>query len=78
MVGFLRFVFIFFLVLFLLGFVARILLQLFLRRIAKKMESHQRNQEQQTGDTFVKNTNERDKIIGKETGEYVDYEEIKE
>jgi len=78
MVGFLKFVLIFFLVLFLLGLVSRLLLRLFLQRLAKKMESHQNNYEQKAGDTFIKNPSDKGKKISQDTGEYIDYEEIKD
>lgn len=76
MIAFLKFIFYFFLTLFLLGLIGRIALRLWLRRLYKKVN-------QETGQQSSDNSRERNfsfprkrKIINKNQGEYVDYEEL--
>lgn len=75
--AFLRFLIIFFLVLFLLGVISRFLLKLFFLRFARKM-SNQNEYKHQEGETFIRSPFEKEKKVSKDTGEYIDFEEIKE
>jgi len=76
MIAFLKFIFYFFLALFLLGLIGRIALRLWLRRLYKKMNQEAGQQspdsERNSGFSFTR----RKKIIDKNQGEYVDYEEL--
>lgn len=76
MIAFLKFIFYFFLALFLLGLIGRIALRLWLRRLYKKMNQEAGQQspdsERNSGFSFT----QRKKIIDKNQGEYVDYEEL--
>lgn len=78
MVGFLRFVLIVFLVLVLLGFISRILLRVFLKRLARKMGYQEPARERKEGETHINTTPRHDKKVNGDVGEYVDFEEIKE
>ena len=76
MVGFLTFLFYFFLALMILGFISRILLKFWLRRVFKRMNQGATNSNQ--GTNFNSNNPQpKKKIIDRNEGDYVDYEEIK-
>ncbi|HDP75093.1 MAG TPA: hypothetical protein ENN49_04355 [Bacteroidales bacterium] len=76
MIAFLEFIFYFFLTLFLLGLVGHIALRLWLRRLHKKMnqEEWQQSSDKSKGKNF--SFIRKKKIIDKNQGEYVDYEEL--
>lgn len=76
MLGFLRFILIAFLVLTLLGFISRFLLRIFLTRLARKMTNQQEDKGHRVGDTFIKDTTQREKVVDKNVGDYIDFEEI--
>ncbi|HOK60208.1 MAG: DUF4834 family protein [Tenuifilum sp.] len=76
MIAFLKFIFYFFLTLFLLGLIGRIILRLWLRRLYKKInqETGQQSSDNSKGRNF--SFTRKKKIIDKNQGEYVDYEEL--
>lgn len=78
MLAFLRFILITFLVLTILGFVFRLLLRLYLLRLARKIRKQEEeyNKGQQVGDSFIKNTTTKEKVVDNNIGDYIDYEEI--
>jgi len=76
MVGFLKFILITFLVLTILGYLSRFLLKIFLIRLAKKMNPTEDDKGQRIGDTYIKGNPSKEKVVDKEVGDYVDYEEI--
>jgi len=77
MIAFLRFILIAFLVLTILGYISRFLLKIFLLRLAKKM-NHQQEEDRgsKVGETYIKGNPTKDKVVDKNIGDYVDYEEI--
>ena len=77
MLGFLKFILITFLVLTVLGYIFRFLLKIYLKRLARKMSNYQEYQGEKVGDAFIKNTTSKEKVVNKDVGDYVDYEEIK-
>lgn len=76
MLGFLKFILIAFLVLTILGFIARLLLRIFLTRLARRMTNQQEDKGQKVGDTYIKDTTPKEKVVDKNVGDYVDFEEI--
>lgn len=76
MVAFLTFIFYFFLALFVLGLIGRFALRLWFRRLHKRM--NQGTDEQPSEGTSGKKFTftRKKKIIDKDQGEYVDYEEL--
>ncbi len=76
MVGFLKFILITFLVLTILGYLSRFLLKIFLIRLAKKMNPKEDDKGQKVGDTYIKGNPTKEKVLDKDIGDYVDYEEI--
>ena len=76
MLAFLRFIVIAFLVLTILGFISRLLLRIFLTRLARKMNNHEGDKGQKVGDTYIKETTTKEKVVDKNVGDYVDFEEI--
>ena len=77
MVAFLRFILIAFLVLTILGYISRFLLRIFLTRLANKINNQQEeNKGQKVGDAFIKGNPTKEKVVDKNVGDYVDYEEI--
>jgi len=78
MLYFLRFLAISFLVLFLLGLISRLLLQLFVKRMGKRYGWNQSSQSRPEGDVTVNQTHQQNKMVNKDIGEYVDFEEIKD
>jgi len=76
MLAFLRFILIAFLVMTILGYVFRILLKIYLTRLARKMNNQGEYKGQKVGETFIKNTTTKEKVVDKNVGDYVDYEEV--
>ncbi len=83
MEGFLTFVLVFALIIWLIGRFFPILLALFVKRkLAKMSNEHQRYAKQQQprykeGDVIVEIEKEEKKIVDNNVGEYIDYEETK-
>ncbi|RPH32379.1 MAG: hypothetical protein EHM93_09455 [Bacteroidales bacterium] len=77
MLAILRFILIFFLVITVLGWVARLFLRIYLTRLARRMQNHTEDKGQKVGETFIKDTTAKEKVVDKSVGDYVDFEEIK-
>lgn len=77
MLALLRFILITFLVLTVLGWIARILLRIYLTRLARRMQNHEEDKGQKVGETYIKDTSSKEKVVDKNVGDYVDFEEIK-
>jgi hypothetical protein len=77
MLTFFKIILIIFLVLTILGYVSRFLLKIFLIRLAKKMNPTENDKGQRVGDTYIKDTPTKEKVVNKNIGDYVDFEEIK-
>lgn len=77
MFAFLRFILITFLVLTVLGWIARIFLRIYLTRLARRMQNHEEDKGQKVGETYIKDTASKEKVVDKNVGDYVDFEEIK-
>ncbi|MFO8020998.1 MAG: DUF4834 family protein [Perlabentimonas sp.] len=79
MLGIFRFLAIFFLIIVLLGYIFRFLLRFFVRRMQKRYEKGQQQQgryKRKEGEVHVTKTPPTEKIVDKDVGEYVDYEEV--
>lgn len=77
MLAFLRFILIAFLVITILGYISRFLLKIFLMRLAKKMNAQQEEYKgQKVGDAFIKGNTTKEKVVDKNVGDYVDFEEV--
>ncbi|GEM_PF-438285 len=77
MLGFLRFILIVFIVITVLGYISRFLLKIFLLRLAKKMNVQQeKDKGQKVGDAYIKGNPAKEKVVDKNVGDYVDFEEI--
>jgi len=77
MLGFLRFILIVFIVITVLGYISRFLLKIFLFRLAKKMNVQQeKDKGQKVGDAYIKSNPTKEKVVDKNVGDYVDFEEI--
>jgi len=77
MLGFLKFILYAFLVLTILGYISRFLLKIFLIRLAKKMNNHEESKKgQKVGDAYIKGNTTKEKVVDKNVGDYVDFEEI--
>ncbi|MFP4557318.1 MAG: DUF4834 family protein [Bacteroidales bacterium] len=79
MLGIFRFFAIFFLIIVLLGYLSRFLLRIFVRRMQKRYNNEQQQQQKyrrKEGDVHVTKTPPKEKIVDKDVGEYVDYEEV--
>jgi uncharacterized protein YpmB len=73
----LRFIAIFFLVIFLLSLVSRLVIRYFFKRMGSQFESNNgQTQQRPEGEVYVKKTPKKDKIVDKNVGDYVDYEEV--
>lgn len=74
-----RFILIFFLIIYLLGYVFRFIIKLYLKRFQHRYDNGE-NQKQQRpeGDVFVSKTVPKEKVVDKNVGDYVDYEEVKD
>ena len=77
MLAVLRFILIFFLVITVLGWIARLFLRLFLSRLARKMQNQTEDKGQKVGETYIKDTTTKEKVVDKNIGDYVDFEEVK-
>lgn len=78
MLAFLRFILIVFLVLTILGWIGRIFLRIYLARLARRMQQQYEDKGQPVGDAYIKdNPSNKEKIVDKNVGDYVDFEEIK-
>jgi len=72
-----KFFAIIFLILFLLAFVSRIALRRFFRRMQNQQDPRQQNKSnRREGDVYVTKNPQKDKIVDKDVGDYVDYEEV--
>ena len=77
MLGILRFILIVFLVLTILGYLSRFLLKLFLLRLAKKINKQQEaDKGQKVGDAYIKANQTKEKVVDRNVGDYVDFEEV--
>lgn len=78
MLAFLKVILIIFLVLTILGWIARIFLRVYLTRLAKRMQQNQQEDKgHKVGETFIKDTTPKEKVVDKNVGDYVDFEEVK-
>ena len=77
MLAFLRVILIIFLVLTVLGWIARLFLRVYLTRLARRMQNHQEDKGHKVGEAFIKYTSSKEKVVDKSVGDYVDFEEIK-
>ncbi len=78
MFGFLRFVLIAILVIYAVGFIFRLLLRFYIKRMGKKYGWNAQESEQRPeGEIKVKGNRPQSKKVDKDLGEYVDYEEVK-
>jgi len=78
MLGIFRFFAIFFLIIVLLGYISRFLLRFFVKRMQKRYEKNQQQgrYKRKEGEVHVTKTPPKEKIVDKDVGEYVDYEEV--
>lgn len=75
---FLKFILIVFIVLTVLGWIGRIFLRIYLARLARRMQQqYEAEKGQKVGETYIKDTTSKEKIVDKTVGDYVDFEEIK-
>lgn len=72
----LRFLLIFFLVIFLISYIIRILARIFFRRMASDFNQQQGRKSRPEGDVSVSPPPKHDKMVDKDVGDYVDYEEV--
>lgn len=77
MLALLRFILIAFLVLTILGWIARLFLRIYLTRLAKRMQNNTEDKGQKVGETYIKDTASKGKVVDKSVGDYVDFEEVK-
>lgn len=78
MLAFLRFVLIAILVIYAVGFIFRLLLRFYIKRMGKRYGWNAQESEQRPeGDIEVKGNRPQSKKVDKDLGEYVDYEEVK-
>ena len=76
---FLKFILIVFIVLTVLGWIGRIFLRIYLARLARRMQQqYEAEKGQKVGETYIKDTSSKEKIVDKTVGDYVDFEEIKQ
>jgi hypothetical protein len=73
----LKFFAIVFLVIFLIGMIARIVLQSFFKRMGKRYGFSQQDKSRPEGEVTVNQTRHTNKIVDKDVGDYVDYEDVK-
>jgi len=74
--AFLEFILTAILILIILGYISKFLLKLYLTRLARKMGAFRQEEERSFGETYIKDTTSKDKIVNKDIGDYIDYEEI--
>ncbi len=73
----LRFLLIFFLVIFIISYILRIFARIFFRRIQKDFNQQQQGQNNRPeGDVSVSKPPKQEKMVDKDVGDYVDYEEV--
>lgn len=78
MLAFLRFILIAILVIYIMGFIFRLLLRFYIKRMGKRYGWNAHESEQRPeGDIKVKGAQPKTKKVDKNIGDYVDYEEIK-
>lgn len=77
MLAVLRFILIFFLVITVLGWIARLFLRIYLTRLARRMQNQAEDKGQKVGETYIKDTTTKEKVVDKNIGDYVDFEEVK-
>jgi hypothetical protein len=78
MFAFLRFVLIAIIVIYLLGFIFRLFLRFYIKRMGKRYGWNAQESEQRPeGDIKLKGTQPKSKKVDKDLGDYVDYEEVK-
>lgn len=75
MITFLTFIFYFFLGLMILGFISRLLLKFWLRRVFKRMNEGASHNYQERNNSNAPQSKK--KIIDRNEGDYVDFEEVK-
>lgn len=75
MIAFLKFLFYFFLALFILGFISRLLLKFWLKRVFKRVNENAANH-YQNSNSYTSQPSKK-KIIDRNEGDYIDYEEVK-
>lgn len=72
----LRFLLIFFLVIILISYIVRILARIFFKRIQRDFNQQQGYKNRPEGDVTVSSPPKQSKIVDKNVGDYVDYEEV--
>ncbi len=77
MLALLRFILIAFLVLTVLGWIGRLFLRIYLSRLAHRMQNNTEDKGQKVGETYIKDTVSKEKVVDKNVGNYVDFEEVK-
>ena len=77
MLALLRFILIAFHVLTVLDWIARLFLRIYLTRLAKRMQNNTEDKGQKVGETYIKDTTSKEKVVDKSVGDYVDFEEVK-
>jgi flagellar biosynthesis/type III secretory pathway M-ring protein FliF/YscJ len=76
--GVIKFFLILFLIFILLGYIARFILRLFFKRLEKKFNNQATEQQRPEGEVYVDKGRPKDKMVDKNIGDYVDYEEVKD
>jgi hypothetical protein len=75
----LRFLLIFFLVIFIISYIIRVLLRVFFKRMESNFNQQQQGRNSRPeGDVSVSKPPKHDKLVDKDVGDYVDYEEVDE
>lgn len=79
MLALLRFIFIFFLLVILISYVVRFLLRFYFKRMEKRFNQHSHyHNTRPEGDVSITRTPKAEKMVDKDVGDYIDYEEVKE
>lgn len=73
MITFLTFIFYFFLAMIILGFIARLMFRFWLKRMFRRMNPNNENTDNSAPNQNYKSKN---KLIDKNEGDYVDFEEV--
>lgn len=76
MISFLKFIFYFFLTLFILGLIGRVALRFWLKRLYNRINQEAEQQSAGSNKSSSFSFTRKKKIIDKNQGEYVDYEEL--
>jgi hypothetical protein len=74
----LRFLLIFFLVIFVISYILRILVRVFFKRMESNFSQQQGRNPRPEGDVSVSKPPKHDKLVDKDVGDYIDYEEVDE